>query len=51
MVRSNCTVDGSEGLIVESNRRAASESSGCIRMKDIPVLDQSVFKKVGRLLS
>ena len=32
-------------------RSAAAESSGCMRMKDMPDLDQSVFRKVGRELS
>ena len=48
---SNVTEVGSPSESKEMAWAAASESSGCIRMNDIPVFDQSVVIKVGRVLS
>ena len=48
---SKVTDDGSPWEKRAVAARAASESSGCIRMRDMPSLDQSVLRKVGRELS
>ena len=50
-VMSNVTEPGSDVLRSFMAASAASESSGCIRMKDMPVFDQSVLRKVGSELS
>ena len=48
---SKVTEEGSPEVSKEIAISAASESSGCMRMSDMPVLDQSVLRNVGRELS
>lgn len=48
---SKVTEVGSPGRRREVASWAASKFSGCMRIKDMAVLDQSVFTKVGRELS
>ena len=48
---SNVTEAGSPWRRSSVAALPASESSGCMMMKDIPVLDQSVLINVGRELS
>ena len=46
----NETEEGSRAESWEMAEEAAAESLGCMRMKDLAVLDQSVLTKVGREL-
>lgn len=51
MAVSKVTDDGSPGVRSAMAMAAAAESSGCMRINDMPSLDQSVLTKVGRELS